>query len=69
MDKLHENNKAKYIRKEYLPTLKVESIYSHLNQDGENKSFHPSCCYRSPIHQVNEAADIKYVMYGHRDIV
>jgi len=38
---------------------KYGNIYSHLNQDGENKSSHPSCCYRSPKHKVNEDADIK----------
>jgi hypothetical protein len=39
--------------------------FSHLNQDGENMSFHPSCYYQSPKHQVTEAADIKYVRYGY----
>jgi len=47
---------------------KYGNIYSHLNQDGENKSSHPSCCYRSPKHKVNEAAHIKYVRYGYGDI-
>ena len=43
----------------------MERMFSHLNQDGENMSFHPSCYYQSPKHQVIEAADIKYVRYGY----
>jgi hypothetical protein len=46
----------------------MERMFSHLNQDGENKSFHPSCYYQSPEHQVIEAADIKYVRYGYNGI-
>lgn len=36
----------------------MEGMFSRLNQDDENKSFHPSCCYQSLKHQVIEAADI-----------